>query len=112
MIPTVLKLVSGETLIADVSTSTTPDCYEISDPMIMRGGIGPNNKFVMSLMPWMETDQRVFTIRSEHIISKAPPTQVVQDHYEYYKQIDPSEEEYDEDEEYDPDDMSDERIVH
>ena len=111
MIPTVLKLVSGETLIADVSTSTTPNCFEISDPLVMRGGIGPNNKFVMSLMPWMETDQRVFTIRSEHIISKAPPTQIVQEHYELYKQTDMSEEE-DYDDEYDPDDMSDERIVH
>lgn len=111
MIPTVLKLVSGETLIADVSTSTTPDCYEISDPLVMRGGIGPNNKFVMSFVPWMETDQRVFTIRSENIISKAPPTQIIQEHYELYKQTDMSEEE-EYDDEYDPDDMSDERIVH
>lgn len=85
MNPTVLKLISGETIIADVKNSTTPNCQEISEPYLIRCGVAQNNRMVLSLMPWMESDQKVFTIRDDHIISTAVPTDVIKEHYNMYK---------------------------
>lgn len=85
MNPTVLKLISGETIIANVKVSNTPNCQEISEPFLIRCGVAQNNKMVLSLMPWMESDQKVYTIRDDHIISTAIPTDVVKDHYNMYK---------------------------
>lgn len=102
MNPTVLKLVNGETIIAEVTESKTPLCKEVSEVFIIRTGISQNNKMVLSLMPWMESDQKSFTIREEHIVSQAEPSEVVKSHYNMYKN------EVDDDDPFDEDDLDEE----
>jgi len=116
MTPTVLKLVSGETIIADVKQSETPDCVEINSPMIMRTGVTASSKLVVSLMPWMETDETVFTLKENHIISKAIPTKNIKDYYNHYKNQDVIIESIDNDgedeDEYLEEDLDEERKLH
>lgn len=95
MAHSILKLVSGETIIADVTPSSTPNAIKVSNPMLIRSGIDDDSRLIMSMMRWMETDQEEHTIATDHVIIQASPTKTI---VEYYEEVKDNEEMYFEDE--------------
>jgi len=45
----ILKLVSGETIIADVTNSIKENHINVTDPLIVRTGMDEDNRLVMSM---------------------------------------------------------------
>lgn len=77
----IMKLVSGETIIGDVFPSEYKSCVDVKNPMIVRSAVDMNQRVVVSLMKWVETDENTFTIRADHIITSAAPSQFLSKYY-------------------------------
>lgn len=74
----VLKLVSGETIVA--STKPTETFVKVVDPIqftvVSRGGYG-----TMMASEWLQTNQNSFKIKRDHIVAMAYPTEMMLDYY-------------------------------
>lgn len=114
MTPTVLKLVSGETIIAEVIEGSVPNNCQVRHPYIIRSGISDTNKMVLSLMPWIESEQHTFNIKEDHIISRAAPSKVVEQHYHMFKKEEEEAELFDDwdEEDFLDEDLDEEKVVH
>ena len=95
----ILKLVSGETIIADVNTSTKENHINVTDPLVLRTGIDDDNRMVMSMYKWMETAQTTFTIEKSHVILRAAPSEPIID---YYNEVLEDGSDYYDDEDHEP----------
>jgi hypothetical protein len=93
----ILKLVSGESIIADVTTSSKQNYINVTDPLILRTGIDDDNRMVISMYKWVETAQTTFTIENSHIILRAAPTESIID---YYNEVLEDDKDFFEDEEF------------
>ena len=76
----VLKLTSGETIIADVVSKGSADVI-VSNPMLVRNGINEENKLVVTLLKWIETEQPSVTIGQQHVITTAHPSRFLLSYY-------------------------------
>lgn len=74
----VLKLVSGETIVALTTRDT--GFIKIENPIqftvVSRGGYGS-----MVASEWMQTDQTSFKLRNDHIVALAEPTDLLLEYY-------------------------------
>ena len=93
----ILKLVSGETIIADVTTSSKENHINVTNPLTLRTGIDDDNRMVMSMYNWVETAQTTFVVDESHVIVRVSPTPSVID---YYNEVLDSEKDFFEDEEF------------
>lgn len=93
----ILKLVSGETIIADVTTSSKENHINVTNPLILRTGIDDDNRMVMSMYNWVETAQTTFIIEKTHVIIRVAPTESVID---YYNEVLENDKDFFEDEEF------------
>jgi hypothetical protein len=82
----ILKLVSGETIIADVSSSTKQDYLTVKDPLIVRSGVDDDSRLVMSMYKWIESAQTTFSIEKSHVILRAAPSEYLIDYYNEAKE--------------------------
>ena len=82
----ILKLVSGETIIADVTNSIKENHINVTDPLIVRTGMDEDNRLVMSMYKWIDTAQTNFTIDDDHIILRAAPSEYLIEYYNEAKE--------------------------
>lgn len=75
----VLKLVSGETIVADIESNDTS--IIISKPIQFT--LVPKGSGAGTLMAseWIQTEEEVFTLRCDHVVAIASPTESLRGFY-------------------------------
>ena len=82
----IIKLTSGDTIIANIVSSDKN--LKVSNPMLIKHGIDDENRLVVTLIKWMETEVDAITIFSDHVVSLAPPSSFLAHYYDQTVQDD------------------------
>tara|TARA_R110001632_G_scaffold20457_4_gene61220 strand:+ start:4918 stop:5262 length:345 start_codon:yes stop_codon:yes gene_type:complete len=76
----IVKLMSGETIVADLCLTDERD-LTIMNPMALKKGIDEDSNLVIQLVRWIETEQENMKIQRRHIITTAEPSIFLEEYY-------------------------------